>query len=73
MLSRETLEAYRQMSPSERLALSLRAMRESLPYLLRGSPEVVARRFERIRMQNDLGNRRILERLAAAERSHGGT
>jgi hypothetical protein len=41
MLSRETLEAYRRMTPSERLMLTLRAMRESLPYLLRGSDDVV--------------------------------
>lgn len=34
MLSTETLEAYRRMTPSQRLALSIEAMRESLPYLL---------------------------------------
>ncbi len=73
MISRETLEAYRRMTPGERLALTLQAMRESVPYLLQGSPRVVDRKFELIRRENDRGNRRILERLAAAERPDEGT
>lgn len=68
MLSRETLSAYRRMTPSERLALTLQAMRESGPYLLRGTKEVVDRRFELLRRENDERNRRLLEGLAAAER-----
>jgi hypothetical protein len=47
MLSRETLNAYRRMTPSERLTLALQAMREGQSYLLLGSEEVVRRRFER--------------------------
>jgi hypothetical protein len=66
MLSQETLEAYRRMSPGQRLELTLRAMRESLPYLLQGPADLVDRRFERIRRENDLRNRSMLERLAAA-------
>lgn len=73
MLSRETLEAYRKMTPSERLALTLRAMHDSVPYLLYGSPEVVARKFELIRRENDARNRAMLEGLAAAERRNEGT
>ncbi|MBL9122526.1 MAG: hypothetical protein JNG90_02760 [Planctomycetaceae bacterium] len=73
MLSREALEAYRRMTPDQRLVLTLQAMRESVPYLLSGSPEVVDRRFELIRRENDLRNRRMLERLAAAERRNDGT
>lgn len=73
MLSRETLEAYRRMTPGERLALTWQAMRESLPYLLKGSPEVVDRRFELIRRENDERNRALLERLAEAESRHEGT
>jgi hypothetical protein len=70
MLSRETLEAYRRMTPSQRLALTLEAMRESFPYLLMGDAATVDRKFERIRRENDLANRRMLEGLArAAERS----
>jgi hypothetical protein len=75
MLSRETLEAYRRMTPDERLALTLRAMREATPYLLLGSEEVVRRRFERINRENDLRNRQMLARLAQAQAEcrHEGT
>lgn len=73
MLSRKTLEAYRAMTPGQRLALTWQAMRESLPYLFKGSPEIVDRRFELIRRENDERNRTMLERLAEAERRHEGT
>jgi hypothetical protein len=73
MLSRETLEAYRRMTPSERLALTLQAMRESYASLLQGPPEVVDRRFELIRRENDARNRNMLERLAAAMERHEDT
>lgn len=73
MLSPETLEAYRRMTPGERLALSLQAMREAMPYMLRGSPEVVDRRFELLRRENDLRNRNMLERLAATRPENCGT
>ena len=68
MLSQETLEAYRKMSPDERLGLTLQAIREAMPYLLKGPPEVVDRRFELIRRENDLRNRAMLEALAAGSR-----
>ncbi len=71
MLSRETLEAYRRMTPGERLSLTMQAMRESMPYLLAGPPEVVDRRFELIRRENDARNRAMLEHLAKAEGWHG--
>jgi hypothetical protein len=64
MLSRDTLERYRQMTTGERLQLTLDMIRESTPELLRGPPEVVERRFELLRRQNDDRNRRILEALA---------
>lgn len=70
MLSRETLEAYRRMTPDERLGLTLQAIREAWPYLLEGPPEVVDRRFELIRRENDARNRALLEGLAAAEARH---
>ncbi len=69
MLSRESLEAYRRMTPGERLTLTLRAMRESLPYLLHGPDDVVQRRFELIRRENDARNRQMLTRLAEASRA----
>ena len=67
MLSPERLEEYRRMTPGERLALSLQAMREAWPYLLMGPPEVVDRRFEAIRRENDARNKALLERWAKAE------
>lgn len=68
MLSRETLEQYRRMTPSERLRLTLQMIEENLPYLLRGSPEVVDRRFELLRRQNDERNRRMLEAIARSKK-----
>lgn len=70
MLSPETMEYYRRLSPSERLRLSMQATREAIPYLLKGPPEVVARRFELIRRENDARNRAMLEKLAQAEERH---
>lgn len=68
MLSREAIEAYRRMTPSERLALTLQAIRESQPYLFMGSEEVVRRRFERLRQENDERNRHLIAGLLRAER-----
>ena len=53
MLSRETLERYRRMTPGERLAMSLKLTEESEPYLLYGTPEQVKRKFELLRREND--------------------
>jgi hypothetical protein len=64
MLSRETKERYRRMTNSERLKLVLEMIRENTPYLLRGTPEQVDRRFELLRRQNDDRNRRMLEGIA---------
>jgi hypothetical protein len=64
MLSPETLEAYRRMTPGERLRLTLTMIREELPYLLRGTPEQVDRRFELLRRQNDERNLRMLTGIA---------
>jgi len=67
LLSPERLEEYRRMTPGERLALSLQAMREAWPYLLRGTPKGIDRRFEAIRRENDARNKAMLERWAKAE------
>ena len=64
VLSKETLEMYRRMTPGERLRLTLEMMDENTAYLLRGTPEQVARRFELLRCQNDERNRRMLEGIA---------
>ena len=65
MLRQETLDAYRGMTPGERLAITFGMMRENTPYLLAGRADVVDRRFELIRRENDLRNARILAALAA--------
>ena len=64
MLSAASLEAYRRMTPSQRLRITLQMMREATPFLLQGTPEQVSRRFERLRMQNDLRNERMLTGIA---------
>ena len=64
MLSRETLEQYRRMTPGERLALTMRMIDENIPYLLRGTPEQVDRRFELLRRQNDERNLNMLTAIA---------
>ena len=64
MLSPERLEAYRRMTTDERLALTAEMVRENTPYLLLGSPEVVKRRFELLRRQNDERNENMLRAMA---------
>jgi|SoiMetStandDraft_5_1073268.scaffolds.fasta_scaffold3824116_1 hypothetical protein len=68
MLSRETLEQYRRMTPGQRLGLALRMTTEQTPYLFAGPPEVVARRFELLRRRNDERNQRMCDALARAEK-----
>jgi hypothetical protein len=68
MLSRETLERYRRMTPGQRLELSFRLTEEATPYLFTGTPEQIRRRFERLRRENDERNRRILAGIARAKR-----
>ena len=63
MMSKETLEAYRNMMPGERLKLTFQAMREATPYLLLGPPEIVDRRFEAIRRENAKDGVYLLENL----------
>jgi hypothetical protein len=66
MLGQGTLEDYRRMLPSERLSLTLRATREALSYLLHGPAEIVDRKFELIRRENESRNRSMRQRPAAA-------
>ena len=69
MLSSETLERYRRMTPGERLALTLKLTEEAEPYLFYGTPEQVRRKFELLRHENDERNRRMLEALARTKKS----
>ena len=70
MLSQETLEEYRRMTPGQRLAMALRMTSATTPYLFAGPPEVVHRRFELLRRQNDERNLRLSEAMSRAERCH---
>ena len=67
MLSPETLESYRRMTPSQRLQLTIDLSRSAWKALSEGSPEIVARRFLRLEQENDLRNRRICDGLRKAE------
>lgn len=67
MLSRETLDEYRRMSRSERLALVIKMTDENTAALVYGKPEVVRRRFELLRRQNDEECRLVLEHLSRLE------
>ena len=64
MLSQETLENYRRMTPSERLRLTLQLQAQSEKYLLVGSPEVVRRKFELLQRENDARNKNMLTAIA---------
>jgi hypothetical protein len=70
MLSEEALNQYRSMTLSERLALVLQMIRDETPRLLAGPPEVVDRRFELLRRENDLRNQAILEGIARSKARH---
>ena len=63
MLSQETLEEYRRMTPGERLELTFELIRENTPYLLVGPPDVVRRRFELLERENTLRDRNIMAAL----------
>ncbi len=64
MLSPETLESYRRMTPGQRLELTFQLADESEPWLFVGTPEQVRRKFELIRQQNDERNVRMLAAIA---------
>lgn len=64
MLSEETLNEYRRMTPGQRFNLTVRAIRESIPYLDSGTPDHVERRFQLIRRENDLRNENMLKAMA---------
>ncbi len=67
MLHQETLEAYRRMTPSERLKLTFETIRDNTPYLFLGTPDQVSRKFELLRRQNDERNRLILDAFASVK------
>jgi hypothetical protein len=68
MLSKETLDEYRRMTPGERLELALRMTEEQLRHMVDGLPDVVDRRFELLRRENDLRNHNMLTAIARTRR-----
>jgi hypothetical protein len=69
MMSPETAKRLRAMSVADRLRMTLRMIDEAVPFLTRGTPEEVRRRFELLRQENDERNRRILEAVARTKTS----
>ena len=69
MLSPETLATYKRMTPGERLRLTLDLSRSAWQALLEGSPDIVQRRVERLRRENDLRNERIIACLEKSGRT----
>lgn len=64
MLSQETLDEYRRMTPGQRLELALRMTEENLPALVAGPEQVVRRRFELLNRENDLRNDNMRRAIA---------
>ena len=64
MQSEAKLEEYRRMTPAERLQLTFELIEEGWRYLSLGTEAQVQRKRQRIRQQNDLSNRRMLEAFA---------
>ncbi len=68
MLSQETLDEYRRMTAGQRLELTFELIRENAPYLLKGEPELVRRRFELLEKENSLRDEKIIAALAKLPR-----
>ena len=64
MLSQETLEQYRRMTPSERLAQTILSMEGIDRALLAGTAQQVERKFQLLRRENDLRNINMLTAIA---------
>ncbi len=70
MLSSETLETYRRMTPGERLRLTFDLMQGIETILLSGMTEQIDRKFELMRKENELRNRNMLTAIARTGSSH---
>ncbi len=64
MLSSETLETYRRMTPGERLRLTFDLMQGIETILLSGMTEQIDRKFELMRKENELRNCNMLTAIA---------
>ena len=67
MLSKETLEQYRRMTPSERLASAIVSMEGVDRALLSGTMQQVQRKFELLRRENELRNVNMLTAIAGSK------
>jgi len=67
MLSPATLAYYRQLTPGQRLDITLRLQAEALRSIAAGGPVLAARRAERLRQENDERNERIVAALRLSE------
>lgn len=68
MLSPETLESYRRMTPAERLRLTIDLSRSAWSSLNEGSPDIVNRRYLRLEQENEQRNLMISEGLRQSEK-----
>ena len=64
MLSQETLDQYRRMTGIERLKLSLKMTEENIPAFFVGTHQVIERRFELLKRENDARNHNMLTAIA---------
>ncbi len=68
MLSQETLEQYRRMTPSQRLALTVFLCKNAWKSLEEGNPKIVSRRYLRLEQENQLRNERMVAGMIRAEK-----
>jgi hypothetical protein len=71
MLHPETLAAYRRMTPSEKMSVTMQMMRENAQRFFSAPSDVIEKRLEILRMQNDDRNQRMLEAIARTRVHHG--
>jgi len=69
MLSPETLQSYRKMTPGERLRLTFKLMQGVDRMLCQGTSDQVARKFELLRRANDRRNENMLQAIMATQKS----
>lgn len=71
MLHPETLQAYRRMTPSEKMAVTVRMMQENAQRFFSAPDDLIQRRLEILRKQNDDRNQRLLVAFARTRVKHG--
>ncbi len=71
MLHPETLDVYRRMTPSEKMAVAVRMMQENAERFFSVPDELIQRRLEILRKQNDDRNQRMLTAMSRTRAHHG--